>query len=275
MPELPELEVLRERTSAEIQGKKIEYLQVLKPYVLRELFGGDLAGQIVKNVARRGKYLIIDTDSLCIMIHLMLHGSLKYHSHVFKPKRSTAALISFVDGSALEFSERGSKKRMLICITQTDEKLLRIESLGVEPLGEEFTTEKLAGLLKGNSMQLKSFLCRQDKIAGIGNAYSDEILWEAGLSPFKLTTNLSAQETEKLHRAIIDVLSWAIQNAKHSKRLDKRDFLQIHGKRGHSCPKCGDTVRIVSFAQRDTFYCPTCQTGGNKLKDRRLSKFYR
>jgi formamidopyrimidine-DNA glycosylase len=150
-----------------------------------------------------------------------------------------------------------------------------IENLGLEPLSREFTPDMLENLLKSERKQLKRLLCRQSKIAGIGNAYADEILWKAGLSPFKISTNLSKRETEKLYEAIISVLSWAIQQVMCLKRIEKRDFLQIHGRKGHLCPRCRDKIRVVSFSQGDTYYCATCQTGGHKLKDRRMSKFYR
>lgn len=275
MPELPELEVFRERLKPLIVGKNVKEFKILKPYVLKSYFNGDLSGETIEGITRRGKYLEFRLTSYNIYIHLMLYGSVAYIPPSVKTKKSATALLLLEDGTRIELFEKTKKKRMSIYIIPKDKKLVRVENLGIEPLSKEFTVHELAKLLREERKQLKSLLCRQSKIAGIGNAYADEILWQAGLSPFKLSTNLSAQETERLHRSIVDVLNWAIEEVEHSKRLEKRGFLQIHGKKGHSCPKCGDIIRIVSFAQRDTFYCPTCQTGGNKLKDRRLSKLYR
>ena len=275
MPELPELEVLQRRISTSIRGKRIEVLRILKPYVLKKLFEGDLADQIVKDVKRRGKYLIIETDSHCLIVHLMLRGALKYYSRTFKPKRSTAALLEFTDGTALEFSEGGSQKRMMICITPIDKSPARIANLGIEPFSDAFTVAALGLLLKKERKQLKVLLCCQSKIAGIGNAYADEILWKAGLSPFKMSTNLTSDEIQKLHNAIIGVLKWAIQEVLRTRQMDKRDFLRIHGRNGQPCPVCGDNIESVSFSKSDTYYCPTCQTAGKKLKDRRMSKFFR
>ena len=275
MPELPELEVLQRRISTSIRGKRIEVLRILKPYVLKELFEGDLADQIVKDVKRRGKYLIIETDSHCLTVHLMLRGALKYYSRTFKPKRSTAALLVFTDGTVLEFSEGGSQKRMMICITPIDKSPARIANLGIEPFSDAFTVAALGLLLKKERKQLKVLLCCQSKIAGIGNSYADEILWKAGLSPFKMSTNLTSDEIQKLHNAIIGVLKWAIQEVLRTRQMDKRDFLRIHGKNGQPCPVCGDNIESVSFSKSDTYYCPTCQTAGKKLKDRRMSKFFR
>jgi formamidopyrimidine-DNA glycosylase len=275
MPELPELEVIKQRIKPLVVGKGVKELRILKPYILKSYFNGDLSGETIEGITRRGKYLEFQLTSHKIYIHLMLHGSVAYVSPSAKTKKTANALLVLEDGATIEFSENATKKRMSIYIKSEDESLPRIENLGIDPLSKEFTVHELGKLLRSDRKQLKTFLCRQNKIAGIGNAYADEILWKAGLSPFKPSTNLSDQETEQLHSAIINVLKWAIQNASHTRRLDKRDFLRIHGKKCAPCPKCGGTIRTVSFSQSDTFYCPTCQTGGHKLKDRRLSKFYR
>ena len=275
MPELPELEVLRERLSAQLKGKTIKNLRLLKPYVLKNLFKGDLSNETIKDISRRGKYIIFYTDKHFIVTHLMLNGFLRYSLPAVRPKKSTNALIIFSDGTMLEFNEKGHKKRMSVYIMPTNESLARVDSLGIEPLDQRFTAEKLRALLKSSSLQLRTFLRRQGKIAGIGNAYADEILWKARLSPFKLSTNLSNAEVEKLHNSIINVLEWAIQHMKQAKRFDQRDFLRIHGKKGSSCPRCGDRIQSVSFAGIDTCYCPKCQTAGKRLRDRRMSKFYR
>jgi formamidopyrimidine-DNA glycosylase len=275
MPELPELEVIKQRLIPLVVGKSIKGLSIIKPYVLKSYFNGDLNGETIEGITRRGKYLEFQLTSHKIYIHLMLYGSVAYIPPSVKPKKSATALLFLENGASIEFSENTKKKRMAVYIKPKNEIPTSIENLGLEPLSQGFTMEELDRLLKSEAKQLKSLLCRQSMIAGIGNAYADEILWNAGLSPFKLSTNLSKQETKKLHRAIIEVLKWAIQAARHSKRLDKRDFLQIHGRKGRPCPRCGDTISTVSFAQSDTFYCPKCQTGGRKLKDRRMSRFYR
>jgi formamidopyrimidine-DNA glycosylase len=164
---------------------------------------------------------------------------------------------------------------MSIYITPKEVALPRISNLGIEPLDKKFTVANLKELLRSDVKQLKSFLCSQSKIAGIGNAYADEILWYAKLSPFKLSANLEDQEIKRLHKSVIHVLECAIEQVRTSERLGKRDFLNIHRKKGQRCPKCKDLIQLVSFARGDTFYCPKCQTGGKKLKDRCMSKFYR
>lgn len=275
MPELPELELLKEDLLARIKGKHIRSLRVLKPYVLKDFIKGNLANESIKGILRRGKYLIFDTDCHRVIVHLMLNGSLEFSLPSGRIKKSSAAILSFQDGTLLEFNERGSKKRMAIYISEKDVTLPRIANLGVEPLDERFTVVTFKKLVEGDTKQLKTFLCSQSKIAGIGNAYADEMLWHARLSPFKLTTNLDEKEIEILHQAIVNVLKWAITQVRRSERPEKRDFLNIHGRKGQSCPRCGDLIQLVSFVRGNTYYCPQCQTGGKKLKDRRMSKFYR
>jgi len=316
MPELPELEVLKENLVSQIKGKKIEGLQILKPYILKNYFkplenrtqwmemgknksvlarpvrngsrvGSNapsdlltgftegLNGEKIENIERRGKFLIIKLSKHKIIIHLMLHGSIKYVLPSVNIKKNAAALIRFDDGTVLEMSETGSKKRMSIYILPHNELLKQIENLGIEPLENDFTIEKLKSLLQKESKQIKSFLCDQKKIVGIGNAYADEILWQAGISPFKITTKLDKTEIKNLHRAIIAVLKWAIDQVRDRGISEKRDFLIVHNKGGKACPKCGDLILSVQFSNRETFYCPKCQTRGRKLKDRRLSKLFR
>ena len=275
MPELPELEVIKERLGPFVIGKTVKEFKVLKPYVLKSYLGDDLRGEKIKSIRRRGKYLEFALSDHNMYVHLMLHGSVQCVLPSAKIRKSANALLILEDGAVIEFSEKTAKKRMSLYVKKKGEVYARVENLGVEPLAKAFTVDRLSGLVKEERKQLKNFLCRQSKIAGIGNAYADEILWKAGLSPFKVSADLSSMEIGTLHHAIVDVLSWAIQEVRKTKRTDKRDFLRIHGKKGQKCPKCGDTIRIVSFSQSDTYYCSDCQTSGHKLKDRRMSKFYR
>jgi formamidopyrimidine-DNA glycosylase len=275
MPELPELEVIRQRLEPLIVNKRIEEVKILKPYVLKNYCSDDLAGELIERVTRRGKYLLLQLSGHRIYVHLMLHGSIEYMLRPSKTKRSCTALLLLENGATIELSERSTQKRMSLYITKKDEMLPRIDDLGIEPLSKEFTIHELTSLLKENRKQLKRFFCRQTLIAGIGNAYADEILWKARLSPFKISTDLVPQEIMRLHNSILEVLNWAIGHVALSKRPGKRDFLKIHGKKGYPCPRCGDMIKTVSLSMGDTFYCPRCQTGGRELKDRRMSRFYR
>jgi DNA-formamidopyrimidine glycosylase len=275
MPELPELEVIKERFNPLVVGKIVQRFKILKPYVLKSYLSDNLQGEQIQLIRRRGKYLEFSLVEHSIYVHLMLHGSVHYIPASARIRKSANALLLLEDGAIIEFSEKTAKKRMSIYIKKKSEPFERVENLGIEPLSNTFTVQRFECLLKEERKQLKNLLCRQSKIAGIGNAYADEILWKAGLSPFKLSADLSDTEIRTLHDAIIDVLNWAIQEVRKTQSMDKRNFLHIHGKRGQKCPKCGDSIRIVSFAHSETFYCPNCQTSGHKLKDRRMSKFYR
>ncbi len=275
MPELPELEVLRRELYSEIKGKHIQRIKILKPYVLRNVFGGDLSGDTIENITRKGKYLVIQTNAHTIAIHLMLRGSLDCVASVKNIARSAAVAIEFTDGTYLQVKEKGHKKRMAIYILSKGEYPYVIAKLGIDPLAREFTVNRLKELVAVDSMQLKSFLCDQRKISGIGNAYADEILWKARMSPFKLSITLTDEETQRLHRSIVSVVSWAVEQLHRTGGSERRDFLNVHGKKGSHCPQCGDMIRVVSFSKKDTFYCPTCQTAGKRMKDRRMSKFYR
>lgn len=275
MPELPELEVLKDTLSGQIKGKHIQALQILKPYVLKNYFSHDLSGETVKSVERRGKYIIIRMSTYTMLIHLMLRGTLTYVLPSHKPTKSVAALLMFQDGTVLELGERGHKKRVSFYVCEGEQSLEHLGKLGAEPLELSFTVKKLGALLQHKPRRLKSFLRDQRTIAGIGNAYADEILWKACLSPFKMTTRLTVQDTERLHAAITEVLRWAIDQVKKRGRSEKRDFLRIHGCENRPCPRCKTPLQSVQTSDSETFYCPPCQTAGRKLKDGRLSKFYR
>jgi formamidopyrimidine-DNA glycosylase len=275
MPELPELEVLKEHLESQITNKKIKALQIVKPYILKNYFTGDLATECVEHIDQRGKFLIIELTTHKIVIHLMLHGSVTYVLPSATIKKTAAALLRFDDNTLLEMSERGSKKRMSLYVLMRDQSLEKIDRLGIEPRDRNFTREKLQALLHDESRQVKSFLCDQKKIAGIGNAYADEILWKERISPFKRTNQLTDAEVDQLHRAIRDVLNWAIEQVRKHGISEKRPFLNIHNRAGRLCPQCNETILSVSFSDKSTFYCPGCQTSGRRLKDRRMSKFYR
>ncbi len=320
MPELPELEIIKENLVSQIKGKKIQMLKILKPYILKNYFiplenrhqfmekkknesalakpirkihsNGSrarskalsylltgftegLKGETVEGIDRRGKFLIIKLNRYKLIIHLMLRGSIKYALPTQKMKKTSAALLKFEDGTILEFNETGHKKRMAFYVLAKDELLNQIAKLGMEPLQRGFTVRRLKELLHSESKQVKSFLRDQQKIAGIGNAYADEILWKAGISPFKMTTKLNDDEIKNLHHGIVEILKWAITTLRQRGVSEKRDFLHIHQNKGRPCPRCNETIQVVSFAHAETFYCPLCQTGGKKLKDRRISKLYR
>lgn len=275
MPELPEIEVLKESLCPLIRNKTIIKFNVLKPYVLKNYFQGDLAGQTITYIQRRGKYLIFELTSQRLICHLMLRGALRYLLPGAKIRKTAAVVIEFTDRSKIEFSELGHKKRMSLYIIPAHNNIKQIDKLGLDPFSNEFTIKNLANILNTKSRQLKSLLRDQTQIAGLGNTYADEILWLAYLSPFKISNKLRDDEIKNLYAAIRNVLEGAITLIREKGISEKRTFLHIHNKKGKPCPRCKGTIHHVSFSNSDTFYCPKCQTDGRILKDRRISKLYR
>ncbi|MFD2025537.1 DNA-formamidopyrimidine glycosylase family protein [Promicromonospora aerolata] len=195
-----------------------------------------------------------------------------------------ALRVRLDDGSGFDLTEAGTRKRLAVHVVHDPAEIEMVASLGVEPLVPEFTVDVLAGLLSAKNQQVKGLLRDQRAIAGIGNAYSDEILHAGRFSPYKLTRSFTPEETARLHTAIGEVLTGAITAAsgKPAKELKdaKRAGMRVHGRAGLPCPgwngiPCGDVVHEVSFADRSMQYCPTCQTGGKPLADRRMSKLLR
>jgi formamidopyrimidine-DNA glycosylase len=180
------------------------------------------------------------------------------------------------DASGFDLTEAGTKKGLAAYVVQDVTTVPGVARLGVDPLSPEFTEELLAGLLAGQRGQVKGLLTDQSLLAGLGNAYSDEVLWEVGLSPFKPAGNLTGEEVRRLHAAIVDTLRAAVVRAQGlaagELKAEKRSGLSVHGRTGQPCPRCGDTVREVSFADKSLQYCATCQTDGKPLADRRLSR---
>jgi len=275
MPELPELEVIKENLASQIKGKNIKRLKIFKPYVLKSCFTECLTDESVKRIQRRGKYLIIELTHHRIIIHLMLRGSIQYALPQSRLKKNTAGLLEFEDGTVLELNETGHKKMMSLYILSQDDILSNLENCGLDPLSNSFTLERFRAVLHEEPQQLKSLLRNQKKIAGIGNAYADEILWKAQLSPFKLSTKLTDKEIKALYRGIIEILAWAIWTIRKKGISEKRDFLNVHQRKNLPCPRCKDPIHMVSFSHFDTYYCPSCQTQGRILKGRHISKLFR
>jgi formamidopyrimidine-DNA glycosylase len=304
MPELPEVaalaDFLHERTSgrtvAAVEVGSIAALKTFDPPV------DALAGGAVTDVARHGKWLdlvvsptVPDAAPLHLVFHLSRGGWVRWSDALStKPVRPSlggssrgailALRVRLDDGSGFDLTEAGTRKRLAVHVVRDPAEIEMIASLGVEPLAPEFTTDVLAALLSAKNQQVKGLLRDQRAIAGIGNAYSDEILHASRFSPYKLTRSFTREETARLHAAIGEVLAEAIAAAsgKPAKELKdaKRAGMRVHGRAGQPCPgwngvPCGDVVHEVSFADRSMQYCPTCQTGGKPLADRRMSRLLR
>ncbi|MDP9241003.1 MAG: Fpg/Nei family DNA glycosylase [Actinomycetota bacterium] len=286
MPELPEVEALaaflRERAVGHFVVRvDVAAVNVLKTY---DPLPTSLAGQQLTGVARHGKFLDLDCDGLHLVVHLARAGWLHWREELSpvppKPGKGPIGLrVHFDDGAGFDLTEAGTKKRLSVYVVRDPLTLPGIVRLGVDPMSDDFTVERLAGLLAGVRQQIKGVLTDQTVIAGIGNAYSDEILHVARLSPFKLGAKLTGEEVARLHEALVttlrDAVSRSVGQGSATLKGEKRSGLRVHARTGLPCPVCGDTVREVSFADKSLQYCPACQTGGQPLADRRLSRLIR
>ncbi|MFF9868965.1 Fpg/Nei family DNA glycosylase [Streptomyces sp. NPDC013953] len=295
MPELPEVEALREFLDGNLVGKEIARalpvaISVLKTY---DPPLGVLDGARVTGVARRGKFLDIaveptaagaaagPADGLHLVIHLARAGWLQWRdvlpSGPPRPGKGPLALrVALTGGDGFDLTEAGTTKRLAVHLVHDPADVPGVARLGPDPLADDFDRDAFAALLAGERRQVKGALRDQSLIAGIGNAYSDEILHAARMSPFKPVRNLTGEETTALYEAMRSTLREAVERshglAAGRLKAEKKSGLRVHGRTGEPCPVCGDTIREVSFSDSSLQYCPTCQTGGTPLADRRLSR---
>lgn len=283
MPELPEVEALVSFLRDRAVGRVVARLD---PVAISAVKTYDppftaLAGLEVTGVTRHGKFLDLDVSGLHLVAHLARAGWLHWRESLpTAPPRMgkgpIALRVHLDDGSGFDLTEAGTKKGLAVYVVHDPATVPGIARLGIDPLSPEFTEEVLAGLLSGVRGQVKGVLTDQSLIAGLGNAYSDEVLWEVGLSPFKPAGNLSPDDVQRLHAAIVDTLRGAVTRAEGlaagELKAEKKSGLNVHARTGLPCPRCGDTVREVSFADKSLQYCATCQTDGKPLADRRLSR---
>ncbi len=283
MPELPELEVTRERLLETLAGGVIAAATLHDPFVLRSVEPpfDELVGAKLTHVRRVAKRLILDTDrDVHAAVHLMLGGRLHLKSvESFKPHRKRTLLsLAMDDGTLLEMTEAGTKRRASVSLFRGDvpEELRR----GPEPLDDDLTPAEFARRLRAANRQVKGALRRADVVAGIGNAYADEILHAARLSPLRLTGKLSDEEIHRLHAAMratlldwIDRVREACPEGLPTNQNLWRKHMAVHGRPGEPCPECGEAVQRISFKDSETHYCPACQNEGRLLADRRMSRF--
>jgi formamidopyrimidine-DNA glycosylase len=283
MPELPEVEALtgflRERAVGHsVRRVDVAAISALKTYAPPVT---DLAGRTITAAARHGKFLDLDCDGAHLVIHLARGGWLRWRDDLPsappKPGRGPMALrVHLDDGSGFDLTEHGTQKRLAVYVVSDPSEVPGIARLGPDPLAGGFTREAFAALLEGRRTRIKGLLRDQSVIAGIGNAYSDEVLHVARMSPFKLASSLTDDDVTTLYTAIQDTLRDAVERSRGlatgDLKAEKKTGLRVHGKAGQKCPVCGDTIREVSFADSALQYCPTCQTGGKPLADRRMSK---
>jgi formamidopyrimidine-DNA glycosylase len=283
VPELPEVEALAAFLTERAVGRVVARVDLAAFSVLKTYDPPvtSLQGLEVTGVSRHGKFLDLDVSGLHLVVHLARAGWLRW-SDALSPtppkigKGPLAARVHLDDGSGFDLTEAGTQKRLAMYVVHSPYDLPGVARLGPDPLGPGFGVSELAAILDGSRQQLKGLLRDQSVLAGVGNAYSDEVLHAAKLSPFRLGSSLSVAEVEGLYEALQSVLRDAVARAHGlaagDLKKEKKTAMRVHGRTGLPCPVCGDTVREVSFADSSLQYCPTCQTGGKPLADRRLSR---
>ncbi|MFF0192133.1 Fpg/Nei family DNA glycosylase [Streptomyces anulatus] len=284
MPELPEVEALRVFLDDHLVGKEIARVLPLAISVLKTYDPPltALEGTAVTSVARHGKFLDIEAGGLHLCTHLARAGWLRWKDSFPaappRPGKGPLALrLITVDGDGFDLTEMGTRKRLSVHLVSDPLDVPGIARLGPDPLADAFDRDAFAALLAGERRQIKGALRDQALIAGIGNAYSDEILHVAKMSPFKRTADLGEDDVTRLYTALRTTLQDAVARSSGVEagklKAEKKTGMRVHGRTGEACPVCGDTILEVSFSDSSLQYCPTCQTGGRPLADRRLSKF--
>jgi formamidopyrimidine-DNA glycosylase len=286
VPELPEVEALALDLKGRLDGRAIVRVDIAAFSALKTFDPplSALEGTFVDDVTRHGKFLDISAGGLNLVLHLARAGWVRWRDEVptLPPKPSNkspmAARVTLDNQSGLDITEAGTKKSLALYVVRSPQDVEGIARLGPDPLDDEFTVEALQKILTAaGRAQIKGVLRHQGTIAGIGNAYSDELLHAAKMSPFKPASSLDESEVRVLHTAIRDVLGVAVERSRglaaSELKGEKKTNMSVHGRKGEACPVCGDVVREVSFADSSLQYCATCQTGGKPLADRRTSKF--
>ncbi len=284
MPELPEVEALAAFLRAEAVGRVLTRADLAAVQAIKTFDPplSALGGLEITGAGRHGKFLDLDVSGLHLVVHLARAGWLHWRENLPtappKPGKGPLALrVHLDDGNGFDLTEQGTRKGLAIYVVRSPAEVPGIARLGPDAL--EVDLEAFAALMKGRSGQLKGALTDQTLLSGIGDAYSDEILHAARLSPFKGADKLKDDELVRLFEAVRGTLTEALERQVGQRAAtmkgEKRSGLQVHARTGLPCPVCGDTVREVSFADTSLQYCPTCQTGGKPLADRRMSKLLR
>lgn len=283
MPEQPELDAAAGHLRQVLLGRTIERIDIAAISVLKTATPpAALAGREITAIRRRGKHLLIEADAQCLVVHLALAGWLRHHAEAPPsrpgPRKGPLALrLVLDDGSAVDVTEQGTRKSVAVWISQEPEQLETIARLG--PEAPELSEATFRQILAATGSHLKTVLTDQEMLAGIGNAWSDEILHRARLSPFAAADRQDHQAAGALHSAMISVLTHATQQLAGTGlsriKTAKKKLLGVHGRAGESCPVCGDEIAEVSYVERSLQYCPRCQTGGRKLNDRRMDRLLR
>lgn len=280
MPELPDVVVYIEHLERRARGQVLEGVRLGSPFVLRSADPPLSAafGKKVLGLRRVGKRIVFELEGgLFLVIHLMVSGRLHWKERGAKvPGKVGLAAFDFSSGT-LTFTEASTKKRASIHLVKGEEALQELDRGGLEVLGA--SREQFAAALRRENHTLKRSLTDPRLFSGIGNAYSDELLHRAGMSPVRLTAQLTDEEVERLFKATVDTLvEWRDRLREEAGEAFPegvtafREEMAVHGRYGKPCPRCGSKVQRIVYAENETNYCPKCQTGGKLLADRSLSR---
>ncbi len=283
MPELPDIVVYIEALQKRIVGRQIERIRVVAPSLLRTATPPlqSAEGKRVLQVRRMGKRICIGLeDDLWLVLHLMIAGRLHWREPGAKLVRPRGlAAFDFTDATLL-WTEAGSQKRASLYVVAGEDDLHSLDPAGLEVL--DANLDQFSAALQSANHTLKRALTDPQMFSGIGNAYSDEILWEARLSPMQLTQKMTAQQIEQLHTAArVTLQQWVDRlRAETGDRFPEKvtafhDEMAVHGKYKQKCPRCGNLIQRIRYAANEADYCPHCQTGGKLLADRALSRLLR
>ena len=282
MPELPELEALARSLDVTITGRDIVAVAVRSPSLLKTYAPpvDELVGDALTGVRRRGKWLLFGTRAgRTFVVHLMTGGRLRRTDGTAGPARADGMIARFADGTDLRVTEIGSRKQSAVLLVVGDGSSV-VAHLGPEPLDPQFGVNELAAALGGPTRQLKSALVDQRTLAGLGKAWSDEVLHAARLSPLLSTARLTSEQIAALHAALRARLADGIARAREDNYLekarpDRRTYLRVHERDGEPCFVCETRLAAIHHGERQTTYCPTCQANGRVYADRRLSRLLR
>ena len=276
MPELPEVQAHAERLESGFSGARLSRFEPLSFTVLRTFSPdpSDAIGRELSGVGRRGKLLLLRFEPITFVVHPMQGGRLRPDPKQSAKPRGGIARWRFEDGGALLFTEPGTERKAGVWVVEGD-PLAQEPLVGLGPEADQMTRDELAARLSSTSMRVHGFLRDQEQLAGIGRRLANEVLHRARLSPFATTAQLDADQVDRLHAAIGELVaeSLAFERAQDEMVRSADRPGAVHNRVGEPCPACGDTIRAVEYRAYTVAYCPTCQTGGKVLADNTTSRF--
>jgi len=274
MPEIPDLVYIRAYLAGALTGRSITAVEVKQPVLVRNMLdapiGGVLSGRTFRGVEQRGPFLRMELDGeIDIVTNLMLAGRIQHQRKGEKPEGYLCLALSLDDGSALRLCDEKKMAKLYVCRRADAASIPRYGTQGVDILSGEFTREKFLALAAANARrQVRVMINDQAVLSAIGNAYADEILFEARIHPKTFTGRLSREETVRLYEAIGAVMAWGtrmVEQAGRPIQVKVRDHLKVRNRKGEPCPRCGTTIRREGVRGHDTFFCPSCQPPSRKL----------